>query len=49
MEVVDKTWYKDLKEPYTFYTKVADCKLLDHLTEFFSRLHTVDAINTHRL
>ena len=32
MEVVDKTWYKELEDPDTFYLSVADLKLLDHLT-----------------
>ena len=29
--VVDEMWYKDLKDPDTFYTKVTALKLLDHL------------------
>ena len=29
----------------TFYTKVTDLKLLDQLTEFCSRIHTVDAVD----
>ena len=32
MVVVDETWYKDLEDPDTFYTKVTALKLLDHLT-----------------
>ena len=43
MEVVDETWYKDLEEPGTFYTNVTSLKLLDHLTEFCSGLHRVNA------
>ena len=39
MEVVDKTWYKDLEDPDTFYTNVTALKLLDHLTEFFRTAH----------
>ena len=35
MAVVDKTWYKELEYPDTFYTNVTALKLLDHLTEFF--------------
>ena len=31
--VVDETWYKELEDPDTFYTKVTTLKLLDHLTE----------------
>ena len=34
MAVVDETWYNELEDPDTFYTKVAALKLLDHLTEF---------------
>ena len=43
--MVDKTWYKELEDPYTFYTKVMALKLLDHLTEFCTGLHTVDAVD----
>ena len=43
MVVVDETWYKELEDPDTFYTKVTALKLLDHLTEFCAGLHTVDA------
>ena len=32
MAFVDKTWYKDLEDPDTFYTKATALKLLDHLT-----------------
>ena len=32
MAVVDETWYKEIKDPETFYTKVTPLKLLDHLT-----------------
>ena len=45
MEVVNETWYKELKNPETFYTNVTDLKLLDHLTKFCSGLHTVDAVD----
>ena len=45
MDVVDKTWYKDLEEPDTFYTNVVALKLLDHLTEFCSGLHAVNAVD----
>ena len=34
MDVVNVTWYKELEDPDTFYTKVTSLKLLDHLTEF---------------
>ena len=45
MEVVDKTWYKELEYPDTFYTNVTSLKLLEHLTEFCSGLHTSDAVD----
>ena len=45
MVVVDETWYKELEDPDTFYTKVTALKILDHLTEFCSGLHTVDAVD----
>ena len=45
MAVVDKTWYKELEDPDTFYTKVTALKLLDHLTEFCSGIHTVEAVD----
>ena len=45
MAFVNETWYKELKDPDTFYTKVTALKLLDHLTEFCSGLHTVDAVD----
>ena len=32
MTVMDKTWYKGLKDPDIFYTKVTAIKLLEHLT-----------------
>ena len=38
MEVVDKMWYKELKDPDPFYTNNMALKLIDHLTEFCSRL-----------
>ena len=44
MEVVDETWYKELEDPDTFYTNVTALKLLEHLTNFCSGLHTVDTV-----
>ena len=35
MKVVDKTWYKELEDPDTFYTNAAALKRLDHLTKLF--------------
>ena len=34
MAVVGETWYKELEDPDTFYTKVTALKILDHLIEF---------------
>ena len=45
MSVVDETWYKELEDPDTFYTKATALKLLNHLTEFYAGLHTLDAVN----
>ena len=42
MTVVDETWYKELKDPDTFYMKVTAIKLLQNLTEFCAGLHTVE-------
>ena len=44
MEVVNKTWYKELEEPDTFHKNVTSLKLLDHLTKFCLGLHTVDVV-----
>ena len=49
MEVVYNTWYKELEEPDTFYTNVTTLKLLDHLTNFCSGIHTVDAVDIPQL
>ena len=35
MAVVDETWYKEIEDPDTFYTKGTALKLLDHRTECF--------------
>ena len=49
MAVVDKTWYKEIKDPDTFYTKVTALKLLDQFTEFCAGLYTVDAVDIPQL
>ena len=49
MEVVDKTWYKELEDLDTFYTNVTALKILDHPAEFFSGLHTVDFFDIPQL
>ena len=49
MEVVDETWYKELEDPDTLYTNVTDLKLVDHLSDFFSGLHTVNAMDIPQL
>ena len=36
---------KEFEDPDTFYTNVMALKLLDHLTEFCSGLHTVNAVD----
>ena len=38
-------WYKELEDPDTFYTNFTALKLLDHLTEFCSGIHTIDAVD----
>ena len=45
MVVVDEMWYKELEDPDTFYTNVADLKLLDHITKLCSGLHTANAVD----
>ena len=45
MALLDETWYKELEDPDTFYTKVTALKLLNHLTEFCVGLHTLDAVD----
>ena len=45
MAVVEKTWYTELEDPGTFYTKVTALKLLNHLTEFCAGLQTVDVVD----
>ena len=45
MAVVEETWYKELEDPDTFFTKVTALKILDHLTEFCAGLHMVDAVD----
>ena len=49
MEVVDETWYKELKDTDAFYTNVTALKLLDHLNKFCSGLHTIDAVDIPQL
>ena len=49
MVVVEETWYKELEEPGTFYTKVMPLKLLDNLKEFCAGLHTVDVVDIPQL
>ena len=49
VEVVDKTWYKELEDPDTFYTNVTALKLLDHITKFYLVIHTVDALDIPQL
>ena len=44
MEVVDKTWYKELEDLDTFYTNVMALKIFDHINDFCSGIHTIDAV-----
>ena len=45
VEVVDEIWYKELEDPDTFYTNAMALTFLEHHTEFFSGLHTVDVVD----
>ena len=45
MDGVDETWYKYLKDPDNFYTKVTALKLLNHLKKFCSGILTLDAVD----
>ena len=49
MEVVHETWYNELEDPDTLYRNVMALKLLDDLTEFCLRLHTIDAMKIPQL
>ena len=49
MEVVNKTWYKELKYPDTFYMIATDLELLDYLTKFCSGLHAVETVDILQL
>ena len=49
MEVLEKTWYKELKDPYTFYTNATALKLLDSLTKFCSGIHIFDPVDITQL
>jgi hypothetical protein len=43
-DVIDKVWYKDLKDAETFYTKVAALKIMALLNANSGGLHTMDVI-----
>ena len=49
MEIFNKTWYKDLEEPDTFYTNFTDLKLLNHLNKFCLGLHAVYTVTILQL
>ena len=49
MEVVDNTWFKEIKNPDMFYTNVTTFKLLDHLTDCCLGIHAVDAADISQL
>ncbi len=38
-DTIDKIWYKDLKNPRTFYNLVTAATLLSHLDDNFGGLH----------
>jgi hypothetical protein len=44
-DLVDKTWYKDLKDAESFYTKVTAFDLLDHLNRNCGGLHAIDLVH----
>jgi hypothetical protein len=45
--VIDKIWYKDLKDPNTFYTKVTALEIIAHLEANSGGLHAIDIISLH--
>ena len=49
MEGVNKTWYKEFKDPDTFFTNATALKIVDHLTKFCSGIHVVDAVDIPQL
>ena len=44
-DLIDKTWYKDLKDIKSFYTKVMAFDLPDHLNWNCGGLHAIDLIH----
>ena len=44
-DAIDEIWYKDLKNPRTFYNSVTAATLLSHLDDNCGGLHPVDLIN----
>ena len=45
MSVVKDTWFKELEDPDTFYTKFTTIKFIDQLTEHCSDIHVIDAVD----
>ena len=41
---VDEVWYKELKDPATFYTKVSTEEFLTHICNNYGGLHKIDAV-----
>ena len=44
-DLVDETWYKDLKDAEAFYTEVTAFDLLDHLDRNCGGLHAIDLVH----
>jgi hypothetical protein len=43
--IIDEIWYKDLKDPMSFYNTVTAHELLSHLDDNCGGLHPVELIN----
>ena len=42
---VGETWYQELENSETFYTKVTALKLMEHLRKRSGGRHAIDAVN----
>ena len=40
----DEVWYKEIKDPVTFYTKVLAAAFLTHICDNCGGLHKIDAV-----
>ena len=43
--IVDKTWYRELERPDTYYAEVTAMDIMDHLRKRSGGLHAIDAID----